>query len=188
MFDQLWVGWSWIGLDVHHPEHAVQSDGQNWAKKEHVRTNEKNTAHFFTMASTGCLLCRWITVNDRGYQKILQYKKPQSIKQFCLQQTHVPLFTSIWSYFTLRGRGVGVGGAVSFINSHVWLSRRHTRSSSCAIYSFSETALGLDAGCTSNTCSSLVGLAEHWERGNSQRGQVHGHVLLLLFPPFLPIV
>lgn len=155
-----------------------------WLSKDEARAHkwEKHVTLFYNGQHGSPPLCRLITVNDRRYQKTLLYKKPQSIKQFCLQQMHLPFIHPRLELFYTGGGGGGGAvvwntvwhAAVSFLNSHVWLCRRHTRSSSCAIYSFSETALRSAAGCMSNTCSSMVRLAGHWD----------GHVLL---PPFLPI-
>lgn len=72
---------------------------------------EKHGTLFFTMASTGRPPCAvWSQWTTEEYQKILVYKKPQSINQFCLQQTLLPLFASVWSYFTLGGGGGWGGG------------------------------------------------------------------------------
>lgn len=92
------LGRSWMGLDA-----PLGVGGwsctiwrvQNWAKTEHVCTNEKtrHISFFFNTGRPRKPRCRLITVDDRRYQKTLPYKKPQSIKQFCLQQTHFPFFS-----------------------------------------------------------------------------------------------
>lgn len=151
--------------------------------------------------------CRLITVNDRRYQKILLYKKPQSIKQFCLQQMHLPRFTSIWSYFTPKGKGVGGWGGrggnwgrggpwfVTLFDTPLFLSStvtfdlaEGTQGARHVQYIFILWKQRWDQR-RANSRSSLVGLAEHWDRGNSQRGQVmvHSHVLLLPIPSLPPI-
>lgn len=146
--------------------------------------------------------CRLITVNDRRYQKILLYKKPQSIKQFCLQQMHFPRFTSIWSYFTPRGRGLGVwgegigGGGAWFVTltrccffhqqSLLTWQKAHKELVMCNIYSFSENSVGIRGGLTHAPV--WLDWRNTWTGGTVREVRLWftATFCFFLFPPSLP--